>query len=902
MNDIVPKSDLTSGENSSSPIGRKKICIVTGEIEGPSVNGGVGTANRSQACVLCSLGYDVDILYTRVEHGNPYSACGNFTDHVEAFRKLGIGLTCIDNQGNFDDWLALSYLSMQHLLHHRYDLVFFDDLFGTAYYSLLARRTGNAKLRDTMMCVALHSSMEWLADLGQPTVTRVEDLQRAEMERRSIELADTVRAPSEYILKKYRSYGWTIPSSSIVLPNLVCTDRPLGQCGKRTLIKEIVFFGRLETRKGLWMFCRALDRLKYKLSDYQVTFLGKATFENGMSTAARLVRYSATWPFTVRLLTNFDRAQALAYLKAPARLAVMPSPEDNSPSTIVECLEEGIPFIACSGSGGEELLDEDSRKASLFKPSVDQLCAKLLEIFERGALTSHASFDQVQLQGKFAEWLGCLLDAGARPPSPVSRSPQVQTSILIVLVPREIPSDQAAARLRLALQSYDGRVQIEALTATSAEELQKHLASESASLPIKINNVADFEKISQAVVLQKPTVAGICHITQMLPYAWLERAGACFGAEKSISALTGMAAVNKISGIRIRAPHVSTSNEIHEIERYLVGYAPPLFTVSQETNSGFVLMRSEALAKCGGLGPIDERYDRLKRMQDWIHEILLMLHASGERFELVPDEIIAPPIKEPQFEVFRIERLTRTLPSKFFGYAPGSDQSVLARLAIDVGLQRERSFAHDKYVRDISERIGTEVPRLPLYGPWETQARQLAMIAHASGQIALAIDICTELAIQDELFKPVRVTEYIRLAAAGEIINLVEAATADNKGANNDRRQVEMWVNPAWVDLNAFTVPRLDLSRVTHFTSVIEVPGSTADPVRFRIELNSRDKLHYWSADKVVVGGEQSLWEIECPSDLRCECAIRFGVEMADCEARSEGQIARWINPRFERR
>ena len=108
--------------------------------------------------------------------------------------------------------------------------------------------------------------------------------------------------------------------------------------------------------------------------------------------------------------------------------------------------------------------------------------------------------------------------------------------------------------------------------------------------------------------------------------------------------------------------------------------------------------------------------------------------------------------------------------------------------------------------------------------------------------------------------------------------------------------------NPAWVDLNAFTVPRLDLSRVTHFTSVIEVPGSTADPVRFRIELNSRDKLHYWSADKVVVGGEQSLWEIECPSDLRCECAIRFGVEMADCEARSEGQIARWINPRFERR
>ena len=42
---------------------------------------------------------------------------------------------------------------------------------------------------------------------------------------------------------------------------------------------EIVFFGRLESRKGLWLFCGALDRIKYQFEDVTVTFLGKMTDE-----------------------------------------------------------------------------------------------------------------------------------------------------------------------------------------------------------------------------------------------------------------------------------------------------------------------------------------------------------------------------------------------------------------------------------------------------------------------------------------------------------------------------------------------------------------------------------------------------------------------------------------------
>ena len=81
----------------------------------------------------------------------------------------------------------------------------------------------------------------------------------------------------------------------------------------------------------------------------------------------------------------------------------------------MECLEEGIPFLASSGSGGEELLDEESRHNNLFEPTVDGLCAKLLETLADGGMTARASFDPAQLlnPGKAVPALARCADYGA---------------------------------------------------------------------------------------------------------------------------------------------------------------------------------------------------------------------------------------------------------------------------------------------------------------------------------------------------------------------------------------------------------------------------------------------------------------------------------------------------------
>src|SRR5262245_26420820 len=60
----------------------------------------------------------------------------------------------------------------------------------------------------------------------------------------------------------------------------------------------------------------------------------------------------------VRVEAHLDQREALARLSRPGTLAVMPSTGDNSPNTVYECLERGIPFIAGNAGAIPELVSE----------------------------------------------------------------------------------------------------------------------------------------------------------------------------------------------------------------------------------------------------------------------------------------------------------------------------------------------------------------------------------------------------------------------------------------------------------------------------------------------------------------------------------------------------------------
>ena len=97
-------------------------------------------------------------------------------------------------------------------------------------------------------------------------------------ERSSVEWADVVIGPSEYLLREYERYGWVLPERTYCQPYAL-QSRTLEIDDSQTLpVEELVFFGRLEVRKGLWLFCEALDRIKDRLEGRTVTLRGSLSW------------------------------------------------------------------------------------------------------------------------------------------------------------------------------------------------------------------------------------------------------------------------------------------------------------------------------------------------------------------------------------------------------------------------------------------------------------------------------------------------------------------------------------------------------------------------------------------------------------------------------------------------
>jgi glycosyltransferase involved in cell wall biosynthesis len=441
----IPRlSDIDLGiTGSGKPL---RTCVVSSEITGPTKNGGIGTATGGLVEHLASDGHSVTVLYTQVWEGEPLCTEKTWEHWVKTLRTKGIELTHIPHRGRYADWRQKSWLVKEHLGRHSYDVVYFNEHHGSGYYAMAAKRAGLSPYAERIHCVITHGSIEWVLNTNDQYIERASDLEMIGFERRSVEWADVVIGPSKYLLNEYRGYGWTLPRRTYCQPYPLLRAPAEFDSDSRT-VDEIVFFGRLEARKGLWLFCEALDRLAERLRGKTVTFMGRMTDVAGFASGALIVARSAKWPFRVRLLTRFGPPQALAYLKQPNKLAVMPSLADNSPCVVYECMENAIPFLTTRGSGADELVHPDCWPDVMVHPTVDALAERLTQILDRGAKLARPRFDPADNLRTWSAWHAWLSENRS-----ALRSQVGQPS----LPPQPEMTDQAAVVLLVAIDA-DGR-------------------------------------------------------------------------------------------------------------------------------------------------------------------------------------------------------------------------------------------------------------------------------------------------------------------------------------------------------------------------------------------------------------------------------------------------------------
>jgi hypothetical protein len=178
-----------------------------------------------------------------------------------------------------------------------------------------------------------------------------------------------------------RRRGWRLPRA-LAAPLLTRSAIGEGTTESRLPpepIRRIAFFGRLEERKGLEPFLAALNAIGAEtMTGKELLFLGKETPAWTVDRVRASLSASTEQALAaVRFETDLDQPEALALLRQPGTLAVMPSLVDNSPMVIYECLEHGIPFLASSEGGGPELVAPEDRTRSFVAPRAGLLAERL---------------------------------------------------------------------------------------------------------------------------------------------------------------------------------------------------------------------------------------------------------------------------------------------------------------------------------------------------------------------------------------------------------------------------------------------------------------------------------------------------------------------------------------------
>lgn len=403
------------------------ICIVTPDILGPVKNGGIGTACFHFATALAQSGRQVTVLYAGSlnEPRRLY-----WRDH---YAKLSITFVCIDDTPPIGrhtwggTWfLDTSWRIFSFLRDKRFECVHFQDWQANGFWSIRAKRLGIAFDRTTLT-VTMHSCSKWIAEGMAVFPPRpVEHAKLVWCETACMQDCDILLSPSHHMFDWAKENSINLPADHRTMPYVMPPHDTAGDIHDVDN-SHLMFFGRLETRKGLHIFGDALRLLaKSDALPSRVTLLGKHAEVSGVSSQDYIAALAAELPqVKFDAITNLDTFQAQAYVRESRGLVVVPSTLDNYPLVILECILNKLPFLASATGGIVEMVDP----SILFEPNSQDLARILRDRANIDHNSLHHQYDRVAAKTRWLELHDSLRASPRSSVTAVGELPRVSVCI-----------------------------------------------------------------------------------------------------------------------------------------------------------------------------------------------------------------------------------------------------------------------------------------------------------------------------------------------------------------------------------------------------------------------------------------------------------------------------------------
>ncbi|MDB5589518.1 glycosyltransferase, partial [Enterovirga sp.] len=430
-----------------------KTAIVTEDFAGLTGGGGIGTRCRGLALLLQQLGHEVDIVLTGPDI-SPLTAAA--LPGAPAMRVTQLSTLYGRESYAAHDDIARSYYAYDHLKRRAYDVVHFNDRAGHGFYYTMARRQG---LVGGFVVTHAHGSSEWTRrhDLGLP---RIEDLEREGIERFQLENSDLVLSPSRHLLDEYAAGGLKLDRTAVcppLLPQWIESGSAAGPLATRAVepgsLRQVIFFGRQERRKGFETFVSALAG-SAALADLDITFLGPfGTFEQEF-TGGYALRRLRGHRGRLRFVDGLGQRAALDLIaETPDALCVMPAQAAGSPCAVAECFTLGAPFLASPAGGTADLIAPGSTAEALCPADPAALRQALERIARDGMPALLSTLDPAAIREGWRaldERLRADVAAARRAPP---RDPETPL-VTICLVHHDRPDFLRRALAAIARQDY----------------------------------------------------------------------------------------------------------------------------------------------------------------------------------------------------------------------------------------------------------------------------------------------------------------------------------------------------------------------------------------------------------------------------------------------------------------
>ncbi|MFN0122473.1 MAG: glycosyltransferase family 4 protein, partial [Blastocatellia bacterium] len=259
------------------------------------------------------------------------------------------------------------------------DLIESQEFRGLPYDLLQHKLVNRSPLDRIPVLVQLHSPSFALKRINHQASYRFPHYWTGQMEKFSLLAADALLSPSLFLAEAMRRQLkqdldiQSIPYP-VSLPELTAVEKPAN--------KELIYFGRLELRKGVLPLVRACARMWARGDEFTLTLIGGDTdYTPRNTTVATFIRQRfARWIENGRLvLTGEMPHEAVQQRLQQAWGVVIPSLWENFPNTCIEAMAIGQLVIASRSGGQAEMIETDGVNGLLYDWNVDGDCERQLE-------------------------------------------------------------------------------------------------------------------------------------------------------------------------------------------------------------------------------------------------------------------------------------------------------------------------------------------------------------------------------------------------------------------------------------------------------------------------------------------------------------------------------------------